>query len=135
MGALVVDAQPLIAILLREGSAAEATSRLREQRMRGDILLCAVTLAEVLYVVRRRLGPHAASRVAALLDDVPIAVVDVNRPLATHAADLKARHNLGLGDAFAAALALATGSPLLTGDADFRALEEHGLTLEWVGGD
>ena len=58
-----------------------------------------------------------------------------NRPLATHAADLKARHGLGLGDAFAAALALATRSPLLTGDADFRALEEHGLALEWVGGD
>lgn len=133
MGTLVADAQPLVAILLAEHDARWVEERLRRQRGDGEVLLTAVNLSEVLYTVRTRLGPHGASRAAALLRRVPISIVDVGSGLATHAAEVKARHHLGLGDCFAAALAIMTDSPLLTGDADFLPLAEHGLKIEWVG--
>jgi predicted nucleic acid-binding protein len=46
---------------------------------------------------------------------------------------VKARHGLGLGDSCAAALALATHSPLMTADSDFLPLAERGLKLDWLG--
>lgn len=62
-------------------------------------------------------------------------MVSVDAELATFAAELKARHALGLGDAFAAALAVATDAPLVTGDSDFLALAEDGLKIDWVGAE
>ncbi len=66
---------------------------------------------------------------------LPLAVVSADADPATYAAEIKARQALSLGDAFAAGLALAAEAPLLTGDADFLPLAEHGLALEWVGAD
>lgn len=133
MGVLALDAQPLVAILLEEDRAPRAKAVIREYLARGDVEICAVNLAEVLHIARARAGTHVTSRALVLIDEVPIKVVSADQELATRAADLKARHALGLGDAFAAALAMATGSPLLTGDADFLPLAEHGLAIEWVG--
>jgi uncharacterized protein with PIN domain len=133
MGVLAVDAQPLVAILLKEDRALRAMEVIRECRARGDVEICAVNLAEVLHIARMRAGTHVASRALALIDEVPITVVSADGTIATRAADLKARHGLGLGDSFAAALAMVTGSPLLTGDADFLPLAEHGLVIEWLG--
>lgn len=133
MGVLAVDAQPLVALLLREAHAPKIAAVIREYRAAGVVEVCAVILAEVLYIARLRAGAHLTSRVLALIDEVPICVIDAGPDLATRAADLKARHGLGLGDAFAAAHAMATGAPLLTGDADFLPLAEHGLAIEWVG--
>lgn len=133
MAALVVDAQPLVALLAGEPSMPLVRARLREWAADGDILISAVNWAEVLYIARRRAGAFASARADAMLRRVPISVVDVGAGLASHAAELKTRHTLGLGDSFAAALAIATNSPLLTGDADFLPLAEHGLAIEWVG--
>ncbi len=50
------------------------------------------------------------------------------------AAHLKARFPIALADAFAAALAQELEAPLLTGDPEFKALEET-LTIYWLTGD
>ena len=133
MGTLVVDAQPLLAVLLGEPGAVRVKEALRTHRASGSVLLGAVSCAEVLYVARRRRSAFTVSRVLSLLNQVPLSIVEVDQNVAGRAADLKVRFNLGLGDSFAAALALMTDSPLLTGDADFLPLAEHGLTIEWVG--
>ena len=133
MGTLVADAQPIIAVLGGEPQATAAEDRLRRGAADGDVLISAVNLCEVLYMARRRSEVFTTARAWALLHRVPVAVVGVGPELAAHAAEMKVRYRLGLGDSFAAALAVMTGSPLLTGDADFLPLAEHGLTIEWVG--
>ena len=133
MGRLVFDAQPLIAFALDEPSADLVEARMRECAETGGGIIAAVNWCEVLYVIQRHLGHHSAARSAHLIEAARISIADVDARIAGVAADLKARHGLGLGDAFAAALALDASAPLLTGDADFLPLAAHGLTIEWVG--
>lgn len=109
--------------------------RLRRWTIDGDVVVSAVNWCEVVYVTRLKGDPFSTARAEALLSRVPISVVGVGPELATYAAEMRVMHRLGLGDSFAAALAIMTGSPLLTGDADFLPLTEHGLTIEWVGAD
>ncbi|MDZ4655042.1 MAG: PIN domain-containing protein [Coriobacteriia bacterium] len=134
MGSVVLDAQPLVALVLDEPSAGYVADRLRGFVGEEHALISAVNWCEVIYATRRVAGEHMAARVAALMERAGISVVDVDRTLAGFAASVKAEHRLGLGDSFAAGLALATGLPLLTGDSDFLPLEEHGLQLDFIGG-
>ena len=94
-----------------------------------------VSWCEVLYIARMKGGPFVEARAVGRLRALGVSVVDADERLATYAADVKARFGLGLGDSFAAGLALALGAPLLTGDADFLPLAEHGLQIDWVGSE
>jgi uncharacterized protein with PIN domain len=132
MGSLVLDAQPLIAIIADEPIAPVVEQRLRDHAARGGLIVSAVNWCEVLYMSHRLLGEFATARIAGLAEQASIAIVDVDADLAGYAAEIKTRHRLGLGDCFAAGLAIATGSPLLTGDADFLPLAADGLTLDWL---
>ena len=55
----------------------------------------------------------------------------VERELALTAAHIKAKHPLAYADAFAAALAMREEATLVTGDPEFKALDQF-LTIEWV---
>jgi len=133
---LVIDAQPMVALIAGEPSASRIRERVRAcRRDDGRLVMCSVNWAELLYICRRRLGEAATLEVVRLTRLLPLAVVSADADLATYAAEIKARQALSLGDAFAAGLALAAEAPLLTGDADFLPLAEHGLALEWVGAD
>lgn len=133
MAAVVIDAQPLVALVRGEPSMPEIKARLRRLRGSHGLITSSVTWCEVLYVIRRNDDAATAVRASRLLQEIGIAVVDVDTRLATYAAEVKAVHGLGLGDSFAAALALATDSPLMTADTDFLPLAEHGLKLDWLG--
>lgn len=129
---VVLDAQPVIAFLRGEPAADTVQRVLHTARCSGEPLpLCAVNFCEVVYTMHRAQGPVAAAGVASVIYDLPIRVVPVDSGLALRAAALKAENSLGLGDAFAAALALESRLPLMTGDADFRAVP--GLDLAWTG--
>ncbi|MDO8848952.1 MAG: PIN domain-containing protein [Coriobacteriia bacterium] len=136
MAALVLDAQPLIAVIANEALAEDVAARLESALAAGDrLVISSVNWCEVLYTTRRLLGSAVTRRAIDLMRRMPIAVIEAGEEHATYAAEMKARHGLGLGDAFAAGLALALGAPLLTGDADFLPLAVHGLEIDWVGSE
>ncbi len=130
---LVVDAQPIVALVRGEPGATQVAARLIDALSRGSVVMSAVNWCEVMYLTRRHAGPQAAAEVAARLERLPVSVVDADVSLAGFAAAIKSDHRMGLGDSFAAALAMVTGLPLLTADADFLPLAEHGLKLDWLG--
>lgn len=129
---VVLDAHPVRGYI-RDEPCADAVESLFRACSEADVALpmCAVNWCEVVYTGVRDETSGDAAIVVATLDALPIAVVDVDRDLAKRAALLKAEYALGLGDAFAAALAIRLGLPLMTGDPDFRRIA--GLELEWVG--
>lgn len=123
---LVCDAQPLVAYVLDERGA-DAVERLfvRVARGQDELLASRVNLAEVAYVVERRGGD--AGEVLADLGQLGLKAVPCE-PAWQGAARLKARHALGLGDAFALATAQALGAELLASDpAVLRAAAKEGL--------
>jgi uncharacterized protein with PIN domain len=131
--ALVVDASPLVTLLMNELGAAAVYDRLDARAASRGLVISSVNLCEVLYVVRRKAGMDRGAHALRWLKGLPMEIVSADERTAIFAAELNHRHALGLGDSFAAGLALALDAPLLTGDADFLPLAEHGLRIDWVG--
>ena len=95
------------------------------------ILMCLVNLGEVLYISERERGLPAAQRVLALVESLPIALLEVSRDLVLDAAHVKAQHTLSYADAFAVAAALREQAVILTGDPEFSSVEDL-VKIEWL---
>jgi len=126
---VVLDACALVA-LFGDEPGAEAVSAALSQALANDerLPICAVNWCEVVYSAARAMG-RAPREVVGALTQLPIEFVDVSQGIALTAAAVKAEHALGLGDAFAAALALNLNLPLMTCDPDFEPLAQHGLQI------
>jgi predicted nucleic acid-binding protein len=117
----VLDANALVGLFEdREGTAGKI-ERLLEQALQQDspLLMSAVNWGEVFHVTWRRHGEAKAHEAEANLNEMPIAVIGVDRDRATRAAALKQKHSLGYADAFAAELAIERGAWLVTADPEF----------------
>ncbi len=132
MAGAVLDSFALLAFLRAEDGG-DAVRRLLDRASERDqpLHMTEVNYAEVKYIVVRKEGRERWERIAADLPALPIEFHSVTRALADTAADLKARHPISLADAFAAALAKERKAELVTGDAEFKALEAH-IKIRWV---
>lgn len=117
----VLDANALIGFFEDREVAAEKIERLVGEALRHGLplLMSAVNWGEVFYTAWRRHGESGACQTEARLQELPIAVVGVDRERASRAGALKQRHNLGYADAFAAELAIERGAWLVTADPEF----------------
>jgi predicted nucleic acid-binding protein len=117
----VLDANALIAFFEeRRGSAQKVRHLLSEAaRLDAPLLMSAVNWGEVFYIVWRRHGETKAWEAEASLQEMPVAVISVDRERATRAGALKQKHGLGHADALAAELAIERGAWLVTADPEF----------------
>ncbi len=97
------------------------------------LFMCVVNLGEVLYIVEREKSLSHAQRLVARINDLPVEIIDVDRPLTMFAAHLKARFPVAYADCFAAALAQMKDATLVTGDPEFRKIEaDSDISIEWL---
>jgi len=127
----VLDSFALLALLQDEPGAPKVQELLNRATI-GDheVFITVVNLGEVLYTTENRRGLQAAQEALAGIDQSPIRMVDVDRPLTLAAARLKAATGVGYADCFAAALAQQMTAAVVTGDRDFGMIE--GLDIEWL---
>jgi predicted nucleic acid-binding protein len=78
-----------------------------------------VNWGEVFYMEWRYHGEEKAQEAEAKLQELPVAVISVDRERASRAGALKQKHSLGYADAFAAELAIERGAWLVTADPEF----------------
>jgi ribonuclease VapC len=131
MSALVLDSFALLAYF-RDEPGAGAVEKLLEQATDGAPLhMTEVNYAEVKYVLVRREGATQWEAAASVLQSLPVTFHPVTRPLASLAADLKARFPISLADACAAALAKSMRAQLVTGDPEFKALAKE-VSVRWL---
>ena len=119
--------------LLRDEPGAEMVSQLLEKANQYDqaVHMTEVNYAEVQYIIRRKDGDATWAAIAGELEAAPIEFHPATRPLADLAAGFKARSKLSLADAFAAALAKSMKAELVTGDPEFKALENE-IKIQWL---
>jgi uncharacterized protein with PIN domain len=130
--ALVLDAHPIVGLLLSEAIGAPVGDVLREAREgQVSLLMCVVNAAEVMVALERAGGAEASRRTLEGLQEMPIRLVGVDLELAARAAWFKAGGGLSYGDAFAAALAHRESVPLLTGDRDFERVADR-VEVRWL---
>jgi len=95
------------------------------------VFISAVNWAEVLYKIERKHGKAGLDTARQFERTTPLETVPVDRELAEAAAMLKVKHDLGLADAFAAALARHKKAELVTADTEFKSIEKE-IKINWL---
>ncbi len=132
MKSIVLDGFALLAVFFDEPGADEVEHLLSHAVATGrPVYITAVNWAEVLYIVRRREGQAGVNKVLEFGRTLPVDIVAVDVELAGMASEFKAAGRLSLVDAFAAALAKQKKAGLVTGDPEFKTVEDV-VKIHWL---
>ena len=130
--AFVLDAFALLAYLQDEPAAARIEQVLVQAgKEKCRLFLSIINLGELLYIVERRGGASKAQQALALIQQLPIKILPADQAAVFSAAHIKAAHAISYADAFAVAAAMQTNACVLTGDAEFKRLEQI-IKVEWL---
>ena len=129
---IVLDSFALLAYLGGEKGKKEVEHILERAKNTGVLLkMSVINMGEVLYITERERGIRESQLVLSRIKQLPIKICDIDEKLTLKAAHFKAGHPIAYSDCFAAGLADISGSSLMTGDPEFKKLEEH-LDIYWI---
>ena len=132
-GPSVLDSFAIIVLFEAQRGWEIVRERLAEALKGGfNHIMSATNFGEVYYNILRRRGEKALEEVLAMMEDMKIEIVVPEFPDFVAAARMKGLHGASYPDCFAAVLALQRGLPVLTGDPDFKRLQELGVQVEWL---
>ena len=128
----ILDSHAMIAFFEDEAGADAVASLLREffaNKAKG--YMSVVNWGEMYYSTMREQGREEAEKVLLQFAKYPIELVDADQVLTHEAAKLKGAYRIAYADCFAAALSLKLKATLVTGDPEFRQLEEK-VSIQWI---
>ncbi|HVO91620.1 MAG TPA: type II toxin-antitoxin system VapC family toxin [Terriglobales bacterium] len=127
-----MDSYSLIAYIEGEAGKDTMIELFRSARDSGrQCLLSVVNWGEIYYITFREAGQQRAEEVAHLIHTLPIHLVPVDLELAKQAAIFKSGKKMSYADCFAAALAKNRRVELVTGDKEFRQVENE-VKILWL---
>jgi ribonuclease VapC len=131
----VIDSYALIGYLENEPFSEQFQLILASaQSGESHLYLHVIHLGEVYYITLRERGRDLADLAYSRIKAFPLKIIDhIAEELLLTAATFKANHPISYADSFAAALAMINNCSLLTGDPEFRSLEQQGIiAIEWL---
>jgi ribonuclease VapC len=128
----VLDSYALIAFFEDEAGAQRVEEILKEM-LAGKVkgYLCIVNWGEIYYITLREQGGEQAETVIRQIRKFPLHLMDADRELTYQAAKLKGKYTLAYADCFAASLAMKLKATLVTGDPEFKILQDF-LSIDWI---
>jgi ribonuclease VapC len=130
--AIVLDSWAVMAYLEDEPAAEQVADLIADANEDGTpLLMTVVNLGEVWYIIARETTESEAERSIAEIKQLGIEIVDADWLLARQAAGLKAKHKMSYADGFAAALARHKKAHLVTGDHEFKQVEQE-IQIIWL---
>ncbi|MGH6634738.1 MAG: type II toxin-antitoxin system VapC family toxin [Gammaproteobacteria bacterium] len=134
MPAKVLDSWALLAFFQDE-PAADMVEQLLAKAESGrlSLLLSVVNWGEIYYSTMRKVSREAAERTVGSIAEMPVEIVPVadDLVLVRQAAIYKATKKLSYADAFAAALTKIRNAELVTGDPEFRQIDDD-IEIAWL---
>jgi len=134
MPAKVLDSWALLAFFQDE-PAAEMVEQLLAKAESGrlSLLLSVVNWGEIYYSTMRKVSREAAERTVGSIAEMPVEIVPVGDDLVLvrQAAIYKATKKLSYADAFAAALTKIRNAELVTGDPEFKQIDDE-IEIAWL---
>lgn len=128
----VIDAHGLLVFLEKEAGYEKIEQFLISAVEKGKyLLMTSVNFGEVYYIVLRECGREKANEVENIIRAMPIEIISVDIQLAKEAARLKANHKISYADCFAAALAKIHKGEVITGDKEFKLIENE-IKIAWL---
>jgi predicted nucleic acid-binding protein len=130
--AIVLDSWAVIAYLEGETAAEKVADHIADAHENDiPLFMTVVNAGEVWYIIARATTVADADRSITELRHLGIGFVDADWSLAHQAGGFKAKHKMSFADCFAAALAKEKKALLLTGDSEFKQVEQE-LTIGWL---
>jgi ribonuclease VapC len=128
----ILDAHGLLVFLEREAGFEKVESFFVSAAEKDNyLLMTTVNFGEVYYIVLRECGQEKAHEIEKIIRTLPIDIIDVDLALAREAARFKATKKISYADCFAAALAKVYKGEFITGDKEFRVIENE-IKVSWI---
>ena len=90
---------------------------------RAELYISAMSVGEIYYITERRLGPGKGKAITSDILQLPLEIQEPNMEQILAAAQIKAYHPLSYADAFVVALSKEKKGTIVTGDPEFRHVE------------
>lgn len=130
--AYVLDAWAVIAYLEDEPSAPLIADLIASAHEEGiPVYMTVVNVGEVWYTIAREISEEDADASIKELRDLRIQFEDVGWGITQEAAGFKSKNKMSYADCYAAALAKFYKADLVTGDKEFKPLEDQ-IKIQWV---
>lgn len=129
---IVLDSWAVLAYLEDEGAGKQVAEIMADAHEHGTLLMMTtVNLGEVWYILAREVSETDAEHAISDLKQLGIQFIDADWQLTRVAAGFKAKHRMSYADCFAAALAKEHKADFLTGDKEFRQVEDV-VKVHWL---
>jgi predicted nucleic acid-binding protein len=130
--AYVLDSFALLAYLQDEPAAPRIEQLFDDAaNQKYRVFFSTINLGELLYIVERRGGIAKSQDTLALIRQLPIALVPTDEQTIFTAAHIKANHSMSYADAFVVAIAIQEDAIVVTGDPEFKSVEDL-VKVEWL---
>ncbi len=128
----VLDSHAILALLEKENGQERVVERLAaSQNNEIALYMSLLNWGEILYTFERERGAEFAAELEKDLDEYPMTLVGVNRQRIRAAARIKSTYRLSYADAFAVALAQELKATVITGDPEFKSVENI-VSIFWI---
>jgi uncharacterized protein len=128
----VLDTWAVIAYLEDEPAAEHVENLIADAHERQiPMYMTVVNVGEVWYTVARQISDEEANNSLKTLSRLRIQFEDVGWTLTQQAARFKSQHRMSYADCYAVALAKVMKADLVTGDKEFKALEDE-VNIAWL---
>ena len=132
MATKILDSYALMAFFEDETGAGAVRALILKAEEDGiKLAMSVVNLGEVWYSIARTNSPETADPYIGEINGMAIEIVDADWQLTRQAAAFKANGNISYADCFAAALAKSRKAELVTGDQEFKALDDE-IKVSWI---
>lgn len=98
---------------------------------KNSIYLNYVNLGELYYIIYRENGAVVADKALSMIKSWPIQFVAVKEAMAIIAGRMKAENKISYADAYVVATALSKKLTVITGDREFKSLEDF-IDIDWL---
>lgn len=128
----ILDSWAILAFLLDEPAAKNVESKLEEASdHKLELIMSAINVGEIFYSLIRKGHVHDAEQWKLDIRSFPVRIHVPTMQDIFSASALKSANRISYADAFAASLAIEKNAPLITGDPEFKMIED--LKLIWLG--
>lgn len=128
----VLDSYALLNFLENEPGADKVGELIKQAaEHEKPLLMSVINWGEVYYIISRVAGREQAEEIIKTIDTLPIEIIPADRDITRAAAEFKANRKMSYADCFAAALAKIKKAEVITGDKEFKQVEDT-VKIVWL---
>jgi predicted nucleic acid-binding protein len=131
-GPFIFDSHALLKLFQKEKGYEKVVHLLEEIRKTGATkFLNVINLGEIIYSTKREFGDQKKLEVLANIERLGFTILEVPKDLVFQAAEYKAQYSISYADCFALASAIEQKATIVTGDPEFKKVEQL-VDILWI---